>query len=610
MPTLIDMHAQLMASFELQNGLSRIGSAHAPQNTLHIIANAFLAKNFVGDLFGRIGQHVQHAGTAELQRHRVPTLGMVRVHRRAPDSHPDTPLCEHILAAGGAEFCESREALLAGYLKRGAYLVLYPDVHVLPRPACADGGADGAGDTDGLLAHPETVEYAEFMQRMCENAVGWSAGFSQPCSFLPPDQGIPMRVEVVSWKDVELRPPEPPILAQRAGAPPHTRRLHMEWECAHFWTCLFQGSNIFQGSVERIRALYKIVLVDLFDKGVLARRECSALTGLELSIAHEQPAVRQQLLDAISTCQVAPMNVSERNYHTHVEAYDTDSKRFVALEPAQMLFPHARISHTRYNRGILEELAPGIYDELEPSPELCECMQDAVHELRAYLETAQASDDPDGPQVTFAGPVPLELYARKFQEMQAAAFDGSSCRMFTRFMLAYMRAWGYRARASVGSLTVHLPGREPTLLYGTGRAKPANLRDVWDQLVARHAFFFPERGVDVQRLLAEKIAVHDFMPKMYPEHLVRWARPTSHVLLPPVLPLRCEGCGCSAAKLLRCSRCRLVHYCSRACQLAQHATHGPVCRCVVRAVCEMLRVDAELVRGPAQEAAANRRPRC
>jgi len=157
---------------------------------------------------------------------------------------------------------------------------------------------------------------------------------------------------------------------------------------------------------------------------------------------------------------------------------------------------------------------------------------------------------------------------------------------------------------------VRLPGRGTTLLYGTGRVEPQNLRDVLDKLVARHARMCPERAALVQRLLAEPISVCDLMARMYPEHLLRWARPTSQMLLPVVLPLRCEGCGCGGAggRLMRCARCRLVHYCSRACQLAHHGAHAPACRRVVRAVRQMQETDAELARAPAQHAPANRRP--
>jgi hypothetical protein len=604
MPTRVDSLAQLNVWFELENGLSRLGRAHAGEDTLECIAGAFLAKNFVGDLFGRLAQQT---GVTELARHREPTLGFVRVHRRGARCCPHTPLHEHILAAGGAEFCDSREALLAGYLKRGEYLVLYLDVHRHCQPPCAADDADGVGDAAGLLAHPQTVNYAEFMQRMCQKPLGWSGGFSLSCCFLPPDQPLPMRVEVVSWQDIELCAPDPPMPVVRAGAPKQTRRLHMQRKAMHFWTCLFQGNTILQRNIERIRALYAIVVVDLFDHGALSESESHALTGVQPRSTGKGHEGRAQLLEAISTCQVAPVNVCERNYHTWVEAYDETKKRYIVIEPAKTLFPHARFSHTCYKRARLEQLAPGIYAKLEPSQELCKRMQAGVEEMRTYLATAQASDDPDGQPVTFTGAVPLELHCGLFKEMEAVALDGSSCTRLTRYLLAYMRAWGYRARAVVGSLTVRLPGRENMLLYGTGRPRPENLRDVWERLVARHAGIFPERGADVQRILAAKIGVGDYISKMYPEHLLRWARPASHMLLPMVLPPRCEGCGGGGGKLMRCARCRLVHYCSRACQLAHHSTHGPVCRRVIGAVRKMQEVDTELVRAPEEQAAANRR---
>ena len=111
-------------------------------------------------------------------------------------------------------------------------------------------------------------------------------------------------------------------------------------------------------------------------------------------------------------------------------------------------------------------------------------------------------------------------------------------------------------------------------------------------------------AAEVQQLLAKPIGLEDLWPK----HLMRWARPVSHMLLPVVLPLRCEGCGGAGGKLMRCARCRLVHYCSRACQLAHHGTHGPACRRIVRAVRQMQESDAQLVSAPAQHAPANRRP--
>ena len=647
--------AQHMARVELVEGLSRFGRADAVGNTVDLIANAFLAQNIFGRFFGRIAQQT---GATELERHRVPLLGLARLHRRMPGSRADTPLCERILAAGGTEFCESREALLAGYLEHGRYLVLHLDVHACAAGdrdtggllvhgervrctkgmqcmgACASDGAGGVGDTSGLLVHPEAgecaecaegmqcmgaraigdtsgllvhpeaVEYAEFMQRMREKPVGWSAAFEEACCYLPPDLPLPMRVEVVSWEDIELCAPEPPIPVERAGAPARTRSRHLRWQAGHFWTSLFQGGTMLQRNIQRIRALYAIVLVDLFDEGTLSQAECQALTGLQLAGTCERRVARQQLQDAIGACQVQPMNVGEHNYHACAEVYDEDRKCFVRLEPASSLFPHAELWHMRYDRRTLERLAPGIYAKLEPPQELSERMQAAVGALRAYLETAQASDDPDGPPIIFAGPMPLELHVNIFEEMQAAAFDGSCCMTLTRFLLAYMRAWGYRARASVGSLSVRLPGRETTLLYGTGRRQPENLRDVWDKLVARHADLCPERAAEVQQLLAKPIGLEDLWPK----HLLRWARPVSHMLLPVVLPLRCEGCGGAGGKLMRCARCRLVHYCSRACQLAHHGTHGPACRRIVRAVRQMQESDAQLVSAPAQHAPANRRP--
>ena len=637
MSTPRDTHAQHMALVELQQGLSRLGRADADGDTLEFIAYAFLAQNFWSHLFGRLAQQT---GATELERHRVPGLGLVRVHRRMRGSPAGRPLCERILAHGGTEFCDSREALLAGYLERGRYLVLYLDVQARGPSACTDTGAGGnspgdtagllvhpetvenaepgqgdgddssVGDTAGLLLHPETVEYVEFMERMHEKPVGWSARFAEVCSFLPADQPLPMRVGVVSWEDIELRAPEPPIPVVRPGAPPDTRHGHIEWHALHFWTSLFQGNTMRHRQIERIQKLYDIVLVDLFEHGALAERECHALTGLQLPGACESGVARQRLLDAIRACQVAPMNVGEHNYHAWVKVYDEDKKRYVVLEPAASLFPHAELLHTRYNRRRLEQLVPGIYAKLEPPKDLCERMQAAVYALRAYLDTAQASDDPAGPPIIFAGRVPLELYADMFEQLKAAAYEGKCCMVLTRLLLAYMRAWGYRARACVGSLAVRLPGRGTTLLYGTGRVEPQNLRDLWDELVARHADMCPERAALVQRLLAEPISLDDFMATMYPKHLLRWALPTSQMLLPVVLPLRCEGCGCGGAggRLMRCARCRLVHYCSRACQRAHHASHAPACRRVVRAVRQMLEADALRVRAPAQHAPANGRP--
>ena len=665
MSTPRDTHAQHMALVELQLGLSRLGRADADGDTLEFIAYAFLAQNFWSHLFGRLAQQT---GATELERHRVPGLGLVRVHRRMRGSPAGMPLCEHILADGGTEFCDSREALLAGYLERGRYLVLYLDVHARGPCTCTDTGAGGdsagdtagllvhpgtdkkaepvqadaddrsagdtaglllhpetvenaepvqadaddssVGDTAGLLLHPKTVEYVEFMERMAEKPVGWSATFAEACSFLPADQPLPMRVEVVSWEDIELRAPEPPIPVVRPGAPPDTRQGHMQWQARHFWTSLFQGNTMQHRHIERIQTLFDIVLVDLFDNGALAERECHALTGLRLPGACEGGVARERLLDAIRACQVAPMNVGEHNYHACVQVYDDVKKRYVVLEPASSLFPHAEFLHTRYDRRRLEQLVPGIYAKLEPPKDLCERMQAAVYALRAYLDTAQASDDPAGPPINFAGRVPLELYGHMSEQMKAAAYEGKCCMMLTRQLLAYMRAWGYRARASVGSLAVRLPGRGTTLLYGTGRVEPQNLRDLWDELVARHADLCPERGALVQRLLAEPISLDNFMATMYPNRLLRWARPTSHMLLPVVLPLRCEGCGRGGAggRLMRCARCRLVHYCSRACQLAHHASHAPACRRVVRAVRQMQEADAQLARAPAQHAPATRRP--
>ena len=368
MSTPRDTHAQHMALVELQQGLSRLGRADADGDTLEFIAYAFLAQNFWSHLFGRLAQQT---GATELERHRVPGLGLVRVHRRMRGSPAGRPLCERILAHGGTEFCDSREALLAGYLERGRYLVLYLDVQARGPSACTDTGAGGnspgdtagllvhpatvenaepgqgdgddssVGDTAGLLLHPETVEYVEFMERMHEKPVGWSARFAEVCSFLPADQPLPMRVGVVSWEDIELRAPEPPIPVVRPGAPPDTRHGHIEWHALHFWTSLFQGNTMRHRQIERIQKLYDIVLVDLFEHGALAERECHALTGLQLPGACESGVARQRLLDAIRACQVAPMNVGEHNYHAWVKVYDEDKKRYVVLEPAASLFPHA-----------------------------------------------------------------------------------------------------------------------------------------------------------------------------------------------------------------------------------------------------------------------------
>lgn len=50
--------------------------------------------------------------------------------------------------------------------------------------------------------------------------------------------------------------------------------------------------------------------------------------------------------------------------------------------------------------------------------------------------------------------------------------------------------------------------------------------------------------------------------------------------------VRCEGPACGKAKddvhesqgLLRCSKCKLAHYCSKECQSASWSTHKKVCR--------------------------------
>ena len=600
-----------LLEFQLQNGLSMLGSRHPRKDTIGCIAGAFLARNFVDDKFGRIAQQT---GVTELAAHRLPTLGFVRVHQRTSDTKTDKPLCERILAAGGVEFCESREALLAGYLEGDEYLVLYLDVHAQATPACAENDADGVGNTDGLLLHPQTEEYAEFMDRMNTKPRGWRGSFLQRCLFLSPGQAIPLCVEKVSWKDIELLAPQPPIPVEHPGAPPHTRCSHMLWDCGHWWNCFFQGSMLLERRIMGMHELYAIVLLDLFDAGALSSDECHALTGLQLRgesqeyTPGQKRAQRNALLEAIHACQVAPKNPDENNHHAWVEVRDPHKRQYVVIEPAKTLFPHAVFSHTRYHPENLEKLAPGTYAKAEPTDELCVRMQEAVDELRDYLNTARASTDPDGPQIEFTGEVPLKLYAGFFQQMQAAQLEGSCSFLFTRFMLAYLRAWGYQARACIGSLAVRLPRRKRTLLYGTGRPQPEALRDVWDKLVGRHAGLFRERGVEVQELVHKNMQLADFMPKLYPEHLLRWARPTSHMLLPPVLPLRCEGCGLGG-KLLLCARCRLVHYCSRACQLAHHPKHAPVCLRVVRAVAAVLKIDAELLRAPQQDMPANRRPR-
>lgn len=366
----------------------------------------------------------------------------------------------------------------------------------------------------------------------------------------------------------------------------------------HSWSALFQGSAVFNASLQKIHEMQCIVLPDLLSIGQLSNQECKALTNWEPQTEKREPLAagvfhsEERLKQIINRCSIAPMNPMEGNFHTYAEVWEEDSGKWVVFEPLAHMFPHATIIHVNYNAKKLKKLFPDVYSRVEPPEELCLKMQEAVDEMKMYLDASH------GHEFGGTGRRPYKLYIGIFPQMQALCISGNNCVEWTRYAVAYLRAWGLSVRVCVGSLAVRLPsqGRKgpSTLMYGCGRGVPMNMRDLWDNLVRRHAVLFPERAADVQRIYSAGLVLDDIVHKMLPPHIVQWAWPMSHPMLPLVLPKRCSACG-KGGQLLLCRRCRVVNYCSRECQVRHFVQHKTTCRSMLRLVQTLSQHDAELI---------------
>lgn len=196
-----DHYALSLAQFELENGLTRLGDVATECIFLRAVLGAVLAQDYTGKIFGWLGKRVR----TELPCQRVLTLGRVRVYDLPESTSHEQLLSERILAAGGVAQCDSREGHLVGYLGDRRYLVLF--VNVQPEST----KLSTIDDADGLLGHPFTAKYKDFMNRMRQHPTGWRGAFKQPTQFLPEEEGFPFYVEIVSWSNIFLEAPEPPM---------------------------------------------------------------------------------------------------------------------------------------------------------------------------------------------------------------------------------------------------------------------------------------------------------------------------------------------------------------------------------------------------------------